>query len=53
MTLLAEVVSASQRVAQTSSRLGKIRELADCLRLVAPEDIPVAIAFLSGETRQG
>jgi DNA ligase-1 len=53
MTLLAEVASASRRVAQTSSRLGKIRELADCLRLVAPEDIPIAIAFLSGETRQG
>ena len=53
MTRLAEVAAASRRVAQTASRLGKIRELADCLRRVAPEEIAIAIAFLSGETRQG
>ena len=53
MTLLADIVSASQRVAQTSSRLAKIRELADCLRRLSPDEIPIAIAFLSGETRQG
>jgi DNA ligase-1 len=53
MTLLPEVAAASQRVAQTASRLGKIRELANCLRRLAPEEITIAIAFLSGETRQG
>ena len=52
MTLLAEVAAASRQVAQTASRLGKIRALADCLRRVSPEDIPIAIAFLSGETRE-
>jgi len=53
MTLLADIVAASERVAPTSSRLAKIRELAACLRGVAPEEIPIAIAYLSGETRQG
>lgn len=53
MTQLAEVAAASRQVAQTASRLGKIQELASCLRRLAPEEIPIAIAFLSGETRQG
>jgi DNA ligase-1 len=53
VTLLADIAVASQRVAQTPSRLAKIRELADCLRRVPPEEIPIAIAFLSGETLQG
>jgi DNA ligase-1 len=53
VTLLADIAAASQRVAQTPSRLSKIRELADCLRRVPPEEIPIAIAFLSGETLQG
>src|SRR5262245_60866179 len=53
MTLLSDVATASLRVAETSSRLAKIRELAECLRRVAPGEIPIAIAFLSGETRQG
>ena len=30
-----------------------MRELADCLRALANDEIPIAIAFLSGETRQG
>ena len=53
MTLLADIAAVSQRVAGTSSRLAKIRELADCLRLVTPDEIPIAIAFLSGEPLQG
>ncbi|MGQ0524013.1 MAG: ATP-dependent DNA ligase [Betaproteobacteria bacterium] len=53
MTLLADIAAVSQRVAQTSSRIAKIRELAECLRRVPPEEIPIAIAFLSGETLQG
>jgi DNA ligase-1 len=53
VTLLADIAAASQRVARTSSRLEKMRELADCLRGVTPDEIPIAIAFLSGETLQG
>jgi DNA ligase-1 len=51
--LFADVVATSGHVAATSSRLSKIRELADCLRSAGPEEVPVAIAFLSGELRQG
>jgi DNA ligase-1 len=51
--LFADVVAASARVAATSSRLSKIRELADCLRSAGPHEAPVAIAFLSGQPRQG
>ena len=43
----------SRRVSGTASRLAKIRELAGCLRRLAPDEIPIAIAFLTGETRQG
>src|SRR5262245_30052687 len=53
MTLLASVAAASQRVAQTSSRLAKVRELAACLRELTADEIPIATAFLSGETRHG
>jgi DNA ligase-1 len=53
MTLLANVVAASQRVSATSSRLDKRNEIAECLRSVAPAEVPVAIAYLSGETCQG
>jgi len=53
VTLLADIAAVSQRVARTSSRLEKTREIADRLRRVAPEEIPIAIAFLSGETLQG
>lgn len=53
MTQLADVVRASARVAATASRLAKISEIAACLRLVAPDEVEIAIAFLSGELRQG
>jgi DNA ligase-1 len=53
MTLLADTAAVSRRVSETSSRLEKIRELAEHLRGLAPDEIPIAIAFLSGETRQG
>ena len=39
-------------MAATSSRLEKIGALADCLRRLAQEEIGIAVAFLSGETRQ-
>jgi DNA ligase-1 len=53
MTLLAELVATSDRVAATSSRLAKVAELAALLRRLAPEEIDIAVAYLSGETRQG
>ncbi|MDB5866582.1 MAG: ATP-dependent ligase [Betaproteobacteria bacterium] len=53
MTPLAGIVAASRRVSETSSRLAKIRELAACLRSVTPDEVPIAIAYLSGETCQG
>ncbi|HZN27034.1 MAG TPA: ATP-dependent DNA ligase [Burkholderiales bacterium] len=53
MTLLVQVVETSRKVSETSSRLEKTRELAACLRIVEPHEIPIAIAYLSGETCQG
>jgi len=53
VTLLAEVVRASAAVASTSSRLAKIRVIADCLRALAPEEIEIALPWLSGDIRQG
>jgi DNA ligase 1 len=51
--LLAELMSTSQRVAATRSRLEKIAALADLLRRLRPDEIEVAAAFLSGQIRQG
>ncbi len=53
MTLLAALVSTSQRVGATSARLAKVRELADALRALEPGEIEVAVQYLSGETPQG
>jgi DNA ligase-1 len=53
MTLLAAIVEASSRVAATSARLGKVRELAACLGQLQPDEIAVGVAYLSGETPQG
>ena len=50
---LAEVVAASARVAATSSRLAKVREIAGLLRSVSAEEVEIAIAYLSGELPQG
>ncbi|HTS53216.1 MAG TPA: ATP-dependent DNA ligase [Burkholderiales bacterium] len=50
--LLAELVETSRRVAGTSSRREKIDALSQCLRRLAPREIQVAVAYLSGETRQ-
>jgi DNA ligase-1 len=49
---LAAVVEASARVAHTSSRLAKRDAIAACLRAAAPDEVEIAVAFLSGETRQ-
>jgi DNA ligase-1 len=53
VTLLAELAAASARVAETPGRLAKLRILADCLRALAPEEVEIAIAYLSGEVPQG
>jgi DNA ligase-1 len=53
MTLLAEVAATSRRVAETPGRNAKIATLAQTLRALAPNEIPIAVAWLAGETRQG
>ena len=53
MTLLAELVEASSRVAGTSSRLAKTAALAEFLRRLEPDEIEPGIAYLSGDTPQG
>jgi DNA ligase-1 len=51
--LLSEIAQASQDVAATSARLAKVARLAECLGLAAPEEISIAVAYLSGELPQG
>jgi DNA ligase-1 len=53
VTLLAEVVRTSAQVAGDPGRLAKTRLIADCLRLLEPDEVEIAIPYLSGETRQG
>lgn len=53
MTLLAEVVRASQGVAATSSRSAKVKILAGLLRGLDRAEVPVVAALLSGLPRQG
>src|SRR5882672_11927729 len=51
--LLAELLAASERVAATRSRLAKIDTLAQCLRRLDASEIPLGVAYLSGDTPQG
>ena len=53
MTVFADLVGASARVAATPSRLAKVAELAAFLRGLAPAEVEVALPYLSGDTRQG
>jgi DNA ligase-1 len=53
MTLFADVVATSERVAATSSRSTKVAALADLLRRLAPDEVEATVAVLSGEPRQG
>src|SRR5436190_21031259 len=50
---LAELVDVSRSVAETSGRLEKIDRLASLLNGLEPDEIEIAIAFLSGSPRQG
>lgn len=53
MTLLAEVVTASRLVGDTSSRSKKVAILADLLTRLEPDEVPICVGFLSGVPRQG
>ncbi|MGO9050862.1 MAG: ATP-dependent DNA ligase [Streptosporangiaceae bacterium] len=50
--LLDEVVRASAAVAAAAGRLAKVSAIASLLQAVPPAEIPVAVAFLSGELTQ-
>jgi DNA ligase 1 len=51
--LLAELVETSNRIASTSRRLEKTALLAGLLKQLTPEEVEIAVAFLSGGARQG
>ena len=50
--LLSSLVSTSSQVAATSGRLAKITLLAELLKQAGPDEIALAIAYLSGTIRQ-
>jgi DNA ligase-1 len=50
--LLRELAETSAAVTDTSGRLAKIELLASCLHKAEPADIPIVVAYLSGELRQ-
>ncbi len=50
---LHELVDVSNAVAETRGRLDKANRLANLLKRLAPDEIPVAVAFLSGSTLHG
>src|SRR5262245_3804609 len=50
--LLEQLVRTSHTVTGTSSRLAKIGHLAELLSQAGPDEIEIAIAFLSGRVRQ-
>src|SRR6476469_8831321 len=51
--LLANVVETSRRIGATSKRLEKVALLAELLHTSSPDEIEIAVSFLSGGTRQG
>jgi DNA ligase 1 len=53
VTLLAELVRASQRVGATPARRGKIQELASLLKALTPDEVDVGVHYLAGEIPQG
>jgi DNA ligase-1 len=53
MSLLEGLVSASRRVASEAARRAKVRELASYLKTLPPDEIEIAVHFLSGEIAQG
>jgi DNA ligase-1 len=53
VTLLADLVAASQEVAETSARSRKVAILAELLQRLEPEEVAIATGLLSGVPRQG
>jgi len=53
VTLLANLVAASQRVASTAAKLSKVRELAALIRELPPDEIATGVHYLSGDIPQG
>jgi DNA ligase 1 len=53
VTLLADLVAASSDVAATSARSRKIAVLADLLRRLEADEVPIAAGLVSGVPRQG
>jgi DNA ligase-1 len=50
---LAELVATSSAVQASSGRLDKTRRIAEMLSRLEPDEVEIAVAFLSGGTRQG
>ena len=50
--LLAELAEASRVVSQTSARLAKVAALAGALRAAGAAEVPILVAYLSGELPQ-
>jgi DNA ligase-1 len=50
---LAAIAEVSRAVAGTPARLEKVRRLADALRRLAPAEVAVGVAWLSGDLPQG
>jgi DNA ligase-1 len=50
--LLVDIARTSAEVAATSSRTMKVELLAACLAAAAPDEVPVVVAYLSGELTQ-
>ena len=53
MTQFADVVRASEQVASTRARSAKVGTLVGLLRSLEPDEVPIAVGFLSGVPRQG
>jgi DNA ligase-1 len=51
--LLSDVVATSGAVAATRSRIAKVTALADLLGRLEPDEVAIAVGFLTGEPRQG
>src|SRR5262249_60370976 len=52
VVLLRELVQTSEAVAATSGRRAKIEEISALLRRASPDEVPVVVAFFSGDLRQ-
>ena len=50
---LNEIVSTSSSIGETRSRKAKTEIIASCLRRLRPEEVPLAVAYLSGRLPQG